>query len=73
MKRIPESVIGCRAESGKGMASRVRLTGSALERFGASNVFTPSDPSLDVESGNQLAFWYDAIGAQMLQAPDAKL
>ncbi len=55
------------------MASRVRLTGSALERFGASNVFTPSDPSLDVESGNQLAFWYDAIGAQMLQAPDAKL
>jgi hypothetical protein len=69
------------------MASRVRLTGSALERFGASNVFTPSDPSLNVESGNQLAFWYDAIGAQiyvcqadasgkiawMLQAPDAKL
>ncbi len=48
---------------------------------------TPSDPSLNVESGNQLAFSYDAVGVQIyvcqadatgnvawtLQAPDAKL
>lgn len=48
---------------------------------------TPSDPSLNVEEGNQLAFWYDAVGVQIyacqsdsagkiawvLQAPDAKL
>ncbi len=48
---------------------------------------TPSDPSLNVEAGNQLAFWYDAVGVQIyvcqadptgklawtLKAPDAKL
>ncbi len=73
---------GCAAETDIAGDDAFAEQGEALRRAP-----TPSDPSLNVEPGNQLAFSYDAVGAQIyvcqadatgklawtLQAPDAKL
>lgn len=74
---------GCAAETDVAGAGEALAEQSEALR----HVPTPSDPSLDVEAGHRLAFWYDAVGVQIyvcqadstgkatwaLQAPDAKL